>query len=105
MVIVEIIKQRYNNAKRPNLMFYRDAKGNEADLLIDVDGKLFPVEIKAGQTVTPDYFKGFSAVENSIGDRLAQKILVYAGDRDDDRKEAIVTNIHSLPSRLNGLGI
>ena len=105
MVIVEIIKQRYNNAKRPNLTFYRDSKGNEADLLIDVGGKLFPVEIKAGQTVTPDYFKGFSAVENSIGDRLAQKILVYAGDRDDDRKEAIVTNIHSLPSRLNSLGI
>jgi uncharacterized protein len=83
-----------------NAKFYRDAKGNEADLLIDVGGKLFPVEIKAGQTVIPDYFKGFSAVEDSIGDRLAQKILVYAGDRDDDRKEAIVTSIHSLPSQL-----
>jgi uncharacterized protein len=105
MVIVEIIKHRYNNARRPNIVFYRDARGNEADLLIDAGGKLFPVEIKAGQTVTQDYFRGFNAIENSIGDRIAQKLLVYGGDRDDDRKEAIVTNIHSLPSRLNALEI
>ncbi len=105
LVIAEIIKHRYNNGKRPNVSFYRDAKGNEADLLIDVGGRLYPVEVKAAQTVGSDFFKGFEAVERAIGDRIGQKLLVYAGDRDDERKEAIVTNIDRLPARLDALGI
>lgn len=58
LVIIEALKYRYNQGKRSNLHFYRDAKGNEIDLLVGVGSQLFPVEIKAGATIAEDYFKG-----------------------------------------------
>ena len=105
MVLAEILKYRFNRGKRLNISFYRDSKGNEVDLLVDIAGKIIPIEIKSGQTVTSSYFKGFAALEKVIGNSIEKKLLVYAGDRDDDRKEAIVTNLRKLPSRLADIGV
>lgn len=58
MVIVDFLKTRFNKAKPSNLYFWRDNTGNEIDLLIDNGLELIPVEIKSGQTVTNQYFKG-----------------------------------------------
>ncbi|MDP2414314.1 ATP-binding protein [Daejeonella sp.] len=58
MVIVDFLKRRFNIAQVSNLFFWRDNVGNEIDLLIDKVSELCPVEIKSGQTVTNDYFKG-----------------------------------------------
>ena len=33
-------------------------KGNEIDLLVGVGSQVFPIEIKAGATISEDYFKG-----------------------------------------------
>jgi predicted AAA+ superfamily ATPase len=57
-VILDLIKQRFNQAKASNLFFWRDSAGNELDILIDQAERLIPVEIKSGQTVTPAFFKG-----------------------------------------------
>jgi len=40
------------------MYFYRDSEGNEVDLLLPTGGKIHAIEIKAGATVNPDYFKG-----------------------------------------------
>lgn len=58
MVIVDFLKRRFNKARDSNLFFWRDNVGNEIDLLIDNGSELCPIEIKSGQTVTNDYFKG-----------------------------------------------
>ena len=60
MIIVEFLKKRFNAGKSGNLFFWRDNVGNEVDLLLaDADGSSkIPVEIKSGQTITNDYFKG-----------------------------------------------
>ena len=60
MIIVELLKKRFNLGKPGNLFFWRDNVGNEVDLLLaDADGSSkIPVEIKSGQTITNDYFKG-----------------------------------------------
>lgn len=60
MVIAEVLKYRYHNGKGNNLYFYRDSKGNEVDLLLVSGADFFPIEIKAGMTVTQDYFKGLN---------------------------------------------
>ena len=39
---------------RPDLYFFRDAHGNEVDLLIRKSGKLLPVEIKSAAIVERD---------------------------------------------------
>lgn len=58
MVIVDFLKTRFNKAKTSNLYFWRDNIGNEIDLLIDNGLDMIPVEIKSGQTVTNQFFKG-----------------------------------------------
>jgi predicted AAA+ superfamily ATPase len=50
-VISEIIKTFLNNGKEPRLFFYRDKEQKEVDLLIEANGKIYPIEIK--KTATP----------------------------------------------------
>src|SRR5690348_2452085 len=56
-IIVEFIKDRYNRNIALDLFFWRDNTGNKMDLVIDKGTHLYPMEIKAGKTVTNDYFK------------------------------------------------
>jgi len=58
LVVVDMLKTRFNKAKTTNLYFWRDNVGNEIDILIDKGLTITPIEIKSGQTVTKDYFKG-----------------------------------------------
>ena len=45
------------------MYFYRDRDAREIDLVFDVDGKLWPVEIKHGATVRRDWTKPFVALQ------------------------------------------
>lgn len=54
IIIAEALKYRYHRGENSNLWFYRDAKGREVDLVISQGSDLFPVEIKAGETVPAD---------------------------------------------------
>lgn len=61
-VVSEIVKNRYNAGKRPDLYYYRDVDKKEIDLLIVEDRKIYPVEIKVNkQPEKPD--KNFKAIE------------------------------------------
>jgi len=50
-VLGEILKSYWHNGRAVNLHFYRDRDGNEVDLLIEQDDRLYPIEIK--KTATP----------------------------------------------------
>lgn len=45
-VVCEIIKSYVHNAKKPNIYYYRDKDKREIDVVIESNGKLFPIEIK-----------------------------------------------------------
>ena len=45
-VVSELMKARYNMAKKPNLSYFRDAKGFEVDTIADWR-KTFAIEIKS----------------------------------------------------------
>ena len=50
-VISEIIKTFLHKGKEPKLFFYRDKEQQEIDLIIEANGKIYPIEIK--KTATP----------------------------------------------------
>lgn len=83
MVILEILKQRLNAGKPANLYFWRDQTGNEIDLLIEHKGMLTPIEIKSGQTIHPDYFKGL-AFWNKVSGTPGGNV-VYGGELSQKR--------------------
>lgn len=85
-VISEFIKHRFNKGMPSNLFFWRDNTGNEVDIIIENAGKLTPVEIKSGKTVTKDYFKGINRWRNYAkltDDEVSY--IVYAGYTDQLR--------------------
>ena len=63
-VIVEIIKSYYNNGElRPPVYFYRDKEQKEIDLIIEQNGKLYPIEIKKTALPTKDMISSFKSIE------------------------------------------
>jgi len=102
LVVMESLKYRYNRAMPDNLYFFRDSKGNEIDLLILSGGFPVPVEIKSGQTLNPDYFKGFTYFNSVFPDSPHQRkgVLVYGGQRNETHTGVQVTGIQNLPRTI-----
>jgi len=78
-VVGELLKSRFHRGKPSNLFFWRDRSGNEVDLILELGPELVPIEIKSGETVTRDYFKGLDRWEALSGDARARKWVVYGG--------------------------
>jgi predicted AAA+ superfamily ATPase len=97
MVIAETLKYRFNQGKRSNLFFYRDSKGHEVDLLLAEGPDLFPIEIKAGMTVTRDYFKGLAYFARVFPDNIPRGSgLVYGGENAQKRSDVTVVPFFHL---------
>jgi len=63
-VIVEILKSYYNAGElRPSIYFYRDKEKREIDLIIEQNGKLYPIEIKKSANPSKDMIKSFDVLE------------------------------------------
>ncbi len=93
-VAAEILKSRTHRGLQPNLSFFRDRKGTEVDLVIDVGRRLLAVETKSGQTVAGDFFTGLesfaSLVASSPLRREARSFVVYGGEQGQRRSSATV---------------
>ena len=104
MVVMEALKYRYNQGKRSNLFFFRDSNGNEVDLISEQGRSLAAIEIKAGATINPDYFKGLRQFKKVIGDSHAVVAgLIYGGDEVQRRSDTLVQgvlNCHELFGEL-----
>ncbi len=102
LVIMEVLKQRYNKGKRNNLNFYRDKTGNEIDLIYNIAQHIIPIEIKSSETISKDFFKGFKSIEDGLGaENIYKKILVYGGDREEKRNNIYISNIYKICSLIN----
>jgi predicted AAA+ superfamily ATPase len=85
-LIADLFKQFYNVGSRPPLYFWRDLNGRvEIDCLIDLGGKLTPVEVKSGQTPSESYFDSLTKW-NEIADASPQNgYVVYGGEHKQKR--------------------
>lgn len=81
LVINQFIKDAYNQGQNPDLTFWRDSQGNEIDLIQTVATEMTGYEIKSGQTMNSEFFKGldkWGKLSSTPTDRLN---VVYAGDK------------------------
>ena len=83
MVILEFLKNRFNKGKSNNLYFWRDNVGNEVDLIVADGSTITPVEIKSGQTITNEYFKGIQ-YWNKIS-KTEGGYVIYGGNTEQKR--------------------
>ena len=64
-VVSEIIKSYNHNIKEPNIFYYRDKDKREIDIIIEQNGKLYPVEIKKSANPDKSAIKNFSVISNN----------------------------------------
>jgi predicted AAA+ superfamily ATPase len=105
LVVIEALKYRYNRGRKSNLCFYRDGKGNEVDLILTIGADFFPMEIKAGETVTSDYFKGLKHFMKVIPDLPLGSGLIYGGPERQVRSDTRIYPVCDLEEMLNEIGM
>ena len=95
-VISDFFKQRYNLAKKPNLFFWRDKTGNEVDLIIEEAGKIISVEIKSGETIRQDFFKGLNHYNKVAKKDSKNSYVIYGGGGIQSNKNGKVISWRNL---------
>lgn len=99
MVIVDFLKRRYNNGKLNNLFFWRDSTGNEIDLLIEGGISNLSIEIKSGQTLSEDSFRGLQ-----FWNKITQTdggFLIYGGETTQKRSNGIIVVPFNATDAIN----
>ena len=90
LMIADLYKQFCNNGIEPKLFFWRDQNGRyEVDCLIDAGGSLIALEIKSGETLSPDAFKKLESW-SKISQTSAQNYLIYAGREKKERESTVI---------------
>lgn len=89
MIINELLKERLNKGLQDNLYFWRDKTGNEIDVLTDDAGKITALELKAGETIAQDFFKGLEYF-SSLNNKTVLQWLVYGGKLSQKRSNNIL---------------
>ena len=76
--VAEIIKTYQNAGQEPFLYYYRDKDAREIDLILERDGKLFPIEIKTMASPPKKLTKVFDLIDKSPLQRGTGAILCMA---------------------------
>ena len=76
--VSEIIKTYQNAGHEPYLYYYRDKDAREIDLLLEENGKLFPVEIKKMASPPKKLTKVFDLIDKSPLQRSTGAVLCMA---------------------------
>lgn len=79
LVINEIFKNCFNKHERPAFYFWQDSNNLEIDLLMDKVSSREIIEIKAGSTINPSFFKNIEKYED-LDNHVLGKWIVYGGD-------------------------
>lgn len=82
MVINELMKERFNVGKTPDLYFYRDKSQREIDVIRMKSNMLEAYEIKSGSSFNPDYFKQLTYFSNLLKDRVVRTAVIYNGEQE-----------------------
>ena len=98
LIVMETLKQRYNKGKESNIFFFRDAKGNEIDLLIREAGELKAIEIKSSQTYAPSFEDVLKKSGSLLTTPVSKRAVVYAGNMENAAADIALLNYRNFCS-------
>ena len=99
-MLSEILKNRYNRGSDSDIYFWRDKTGHEIDCLIEKTGRLTPIEIKSGKTLTKDQFKNLIYWNKLSKTDSKRSYIVYGGDLTQKRSYGNLVNWKNINSIL-----
>src|SRR3989338_1132798 len=101
MVVMELVKYRFNRGQDHNLYFFRDERHHEIDVVIKSGNALTGVEIKSSATFHTDFLKGLKYFEKLFKSKVARSIVIHAGD-EHRGKEFTVLNYENASDAFEG---
>lgn len=102
LAVLEVLKTYANAGERPDLHFFRDSAGNEADVVLEHGSTLMLVEIKSARSVAPDAMRAVAAIRRGLGSRPTWSALVYDGAEAQRRSDFDVVPYLELRRWLTG---
>lgn len=96
MVVIEMLKWRFNQARLSQLFYFRDSYGREIDVIHKAGNKLIPVEIKSSQTFNKQFFKNINYFRSLASDKCEQGYVVYSGYDSILNSENALINYRSI---------
>ena len=91
-VVMEFLKNRFNQSMNSNLYFFRDRTGNEIDLVIQKADSLTPVEIKSAETFNISFTRNIDLFRKFFGVETKNPMIIYNGTKEHNYK-----NIRVVP--------
>lgn len=84
MIVVEKLKQRFNQGKTSNIFFYRDQSQNEVDIIQENGLNIEAYEIKSASTYNSDFSSTIKYLEKIMPQAIARSAVVYDGKEEKD---------------------
>ncbi len=91
-VVSEIIKSYLHHGRTPRIYFYRDKEKREIDVLIEENGKLYPIEIKKTASIQNISVKEFDILQNAGGKVAHGGVICFAANL-----MALSKNVDAIP--------
>ena len=102
LVILELLKSRFNHGLQPNLYFFRDTNGNEVDVLYKHGNTLVPIEIKSASTFNKVFAKGINHFQK-ISPKATKGVVIYAGDFTPNTQSYQVINFFKTHTAIDSI--
>jgi uncharacterized protein len=87
-VVSELRKRFLHQGERAPIWFWRDRSGHEVDVLVDLGARRVAVEVKSGETLASDAFRGLDYYAKLAGSPGG--VVVYGGDASYQRGPYLV---------------
>ena len=80
LIVIEMLKNRYNSGLDSNLYFYRESSGREVDILQTVSSQLRLWEVKSSSTYNSEFRRNLDYMKSLLGDKISDAKIIYDGD-------------------------
>jgi predicted AAA+ superfamily ATPase len=80
LVVMDLVKIRYNAGRDHHLYFYRDTGNHEVDIVYKSGQSLTAIEVKSSATFHTDFLKGLRYFRATLPDQVVGGGVVYTGE-------------------------
>lgn len=84
MIVVEKLKQCFNQGKTSNIFFYRDQSQNEVDIIQENGLNIEAYEIKSASNYNSDFLSAIRYLEKIMPQAIVRSAVIYDGKEEKD---------------------
>ena len=101
LVVMELLKNKYNHFKPYQLYYYRDSNNNEVDLILDFSTYLDAIEIKSSKTFDKSFLKALNHIRQILPQKIRNTTVCYSGEMEQTIGDSKLVNYKNIVSTYN----